>query len=63
MKGGRPKCKRVHIRNLKLMLEVRGLSLNKAANLLAINRQTLTNWIQLGVPEHELHKVKELVSK
>lgn len=61
--NGRPKLKRKHIPRIEGALRRHCLSLNKAAKLLNINRQTLTNWIKLGVPENEVLRVLELVGK
>jgi DNA-binding XRE family transcriptional regulator len=56
MKLGRKKVERNTI-NLARVVQSEQLSLNKAAKLLGVNRQTVVNWIREGVPEKEATKL------
>lgn len=55
-KRGRKQLERDDI-NLARVLRSQNLSLNKAAKLLGVNRQTVFNWVQDGVPKNALDKL------
>jgi len=60
---GRPPVEREKMTNLSDALRVRGLSRTQAAKKLGVDRQTLSNWIEYGVPKHSVDKVKQLIRR
>lgn len=60
MGRGRPAHKRVSSDLLTKLIQSQHLSYNKTARLMGINRQTVMNWLRLGIPEQYVDKLKFL---